>query len=58
VCDTELARDYFRTLQAHVTGFYAFRASAHSPLLGEPAKAQRILHADVLAGTNALTDLQ
>jgi pimeloyl-ACP methyl ester carboxylesterase len=57
-CVTELARDYFRSLEAPVKGFYTFRESAHSPLLEEPAEAQRILHADVLAGTNALADLR
>lgn len=57
-CVTELARDYFRTLEAPLKGFYTFRESAHSPLLEEPAQARRILHADVLTGTNALADLR
>jgi pimeloyl-ACP methyl ester carboxylesterase len=56
-CVVELARDYFKALDAPVKGFYTFPQSAHSPLLEEPAQGQRILHSDVLAGTNALADL-
>ena len=51
-CATELARDYFRRLDAPMKGFYEFGDSAHSPVLEEPALAHRILLGDVLAGTN------
>ena len=57
-CATELARDYFRDLDAPIKGFYEFGDSAHSPVLEEPDLAHRILQGDVLAGTNALADLR
>lgn len=57
-CATELALDYFRTLDAPMKGFYEFGDSAHSPVLEEPETAHRILQRDVLAGTNALADLR
>jgi pimeloyl-ACP methyl ester carboxylesterase len=52
-CNVELARDYLRTLQAPVKGFYEFDDSAHSPVLEQPVQAHRILQDDVLTGTNA-----
>jgi pimeloyl-ACP methyl ester carboxylesterase len=57
-CTTELARDYFRKLDAPMKGFYEFGDSAHSPVLEQPAEAYRILQDDVLAGTNSLADLR
>ena len=57
-CATDLARDYFRELNAPMKGFYEFDDSAHSPVLEEPDTAHRILQRDVLAGTNALADLR
>ena len=57
-CATELARDYFRKLDAPVKGFYEFGNSAHSPVLEEPAEAHRILQGDALAGTNSLSNLR
>jgi pimeloyl-ACP methyl ester carboxylesterase len=51
-----LARDYWERLQAPLKGFYTFDRSAHSPVLEEPEKAQRILREDVLAGANSLAD--
>ena len=57
-CATELARDYFRKLEAPMKGFYEFDNSAHSPSLEEPAEAHRILQEDVLAGTNVLADIR
>jgi pimeloyl-ACP methyl ester carboxylesterase len=56
-CVTALARDYFRSLDAPMKGFYSFGHSAHSPLLEQPALAHRILQADVLMGKNALADI-
>jgi pimeloyl-ACP methyl ester carboxylesterase len=57
-CSTELARDYFRRLDAPLKGFYEFGSSAHSPVLEEPGHAHRILQDDVLAGTATLADLR
>jgi pimeloyl-ACP methyl ester carboxylesterase len=57
-CVTALARDYFRSLDAPMKGFYVFGNSAHSPLLEEPEATHRILQDDVLAGTNALANLR
>jgi pimeloyl-ACP methyl ester carboxylesterase len=57
-CATELARGYFRKLDAPMKGFYEFANSAHSPVLEEPAEAHRILQGDVLAGTNSLANLR
>ena len=52
----QLARDYVEALKAPLKGFYTFERSAHSPILEEPQKAQRIMREDVLAGTNSLAD--
>ncbi|HYA53943.1 MAG TPA: alpha/beta hydrolase, partial [Streptosporangiaceae bacterium] len=53
----QLAKDYFATLKAPLKGFYTFGRSAHSPIMEEPQKAQRIMREDVLAGTNSLADV-
>lgn len=50
------AEAYFEKLKAPIKGFYAFAQSAHSPIFEEPARAQKILREDVLAGTNRLAD--
>jgi pimeloyl-ACP methyl ester carboxylesterase len=52
----ELAKEYFKKLQAPMKGFYTFEQSAHSPLFEEPDKLLRILREDVLAGTTSLAD--
>ncbi len=52
----QLAKDYVGRLKAPLKGFYTFERSAHSPILEEPQKAQRIMHEDVLAGANSLAD--
>jgi pimeloyl-ACP methyl ester carboxylesterase len=51
-----LAKDYAERLNAPLKGFYTFERSAHSPILEEPQKAQRIMHEDVLARANSLAD--
>lgn len=51
-----LAKAYFNAIKAPIKGFYTFENSAHSPLFEEPAKANRILEEDVLAGRNSLSD--
>ena len=55
-CAYPLARDYFEKLEAPVKGFYTFENSAHSPMLEEPEKVQKLLLEDVLTGTNNLAD--
>lgn len=52
----QLAKDYFETLKAPLKGFYTFDRSAHSPIMEEPRKAQRIMREDVLAGADRLAD--
>ena len=51
-----LAKDYFEKLKAPVKGFYTFEQSAHSPILEEPEKAQKILQEDVLVRATRLAD--
>jgi pimeloyl-ACP methyl ester carboxylesterase len=55
-CSYDLARDYFKQLQAPVKGFYTFEHSAHSPLFEEPVRAGRILRDDVLKAAAQLAD--
>jgi pimeloyl-ACP methyl ester carboxylesterase len=51
-----LAKRYCDLLKAPVKEFYTFSKSAYSPMLEEPEKARRIMHDDVLTGTNSLAD--
>lgn len=51
-----LAREYVRSVEAPVKGFYTFEDSAHSPFLEEPEKMIRILRMDVLQGKAELAD--
>lgn len=51
-----LAKAYFEHLEAPLKGFYTFKQSAHTPFFEEPDKMRQILRADVLTGTNGLTD--
>ena len=53
----QLAQDYVEALKAPLKGFYTFERSAHSPMLEEPQKSQRIMREDVLAGTKSLADV-
>ena len=52
----QLAKDYVETLKAPLKGFYTFDRSAHSPVMEEPQKAQKIMREDVLTGANSLAD--
>ena len=52
----QLAKDYVEALKAPLKGFYTFDRSAHSPVMEEPRKTQRIMREDVLAGTSSLAD--
>jgi pimeloyl-ACP methyl ester carboxylesterase len=52
----QLAMDYVEALKAPLKGFYTFDRSAHSPVMEEPRKTQRIMREDVLAGTSSLAD--
>ncbi|MEY4550013.1 MAG: hypothetical protein RL685_6208 [Pseudomonadota bacterium] len=52
-----LSKSYFDSIKAPVKGFYAFEASAHSPMFEEPDEMNRILRADVLtASTHGADD--
>lgn len=53
-CSYELSKKYFNEINAPVKAFYTFDQSAHSPLLEEPEKVNRILINDV---KNLRTDL-
>ena len=55
-CSYDLARQYFRKLDAPLKGFYTFEHSAHSPVLEEAEKARTIFREDVLAGSAAHAD--
>lgn len=57
-CNYSLSKAYFEKIHAPVKGFYTFDQSAHSPAFEEPARVQKILQEDVLAGTNHLADIQ
>ena len=46
-CSYELAKKYFDKINAPIKGFYSFEQSAHSPLLEEPEKMNRILISDI-----------
>jgi pimeloyl-ACP methyl ester carboxylesterase len=51
-----LSKDYLERLRAPLKGFYTFPDSAHSPILEEPRRAEKIFREDVLAGANSLAD--
>jgi pimeloyl-ACP methyl ester carboxylesterase len=55
-CSYSLARSYAAELRAPVKGFYSFHASAHSPIMEEPAKVRQIIRQDVLRGVTTLAD--
>jgi pimeloyl-ACP methyl ester carboxylesterase len=57
-CNTELAREYFRSLDAPLKGFYEFDDSAHSPIFEQPDQIRRVLQIDVLTGNNTLASLR
>jgi pimeloyl-ACP methyl ester carboxylesterase len=57
-CNTQLAREYFRSLDAPVKGFYEFDNSAHSPVFEQPDQVHRVLETDVLTGKNTLASLR
>ncbi len=57
-CSYTEAKSYFEQLKAPIKGFYTFDQSAHSPIMEEPEKAQKIMLEDVLNGTNNLADIK
>lgn len=57
-CSAVLAREYFRSLDAPIKGFYEFNLSAHSPIFEQQAQVHRVLQVDVLSGTNTLANLR
>ncbi len=52
-----LAKDFLRTLQAPIKGFYTFEDSAHSPCFEEPEKMCKIFREDVLQSRCSLADI-
>ena len=56
-CSYELAKKYFNKINAPIKGFYSFDQSAHSPLLEEPEKMNRILINDVKNLRKDLADI-
>ena len=55
-CSYELAKKYFSKINAPIKGFYTFYQSAHSPLLEEPEKMNKILVNDILNLKTELAD--
>ena len=55
-CCCDLAKEYFRKLEAPLKRFYTFENSAHSPVLEEADKDRSILREDVLARSTAIAD--
>ncbi|HBB29286.1 MAG TPA: alpha/beta hydrolase [Clostridiales bacterium] len=51
-----VAKEFARTVNAPVKGFYTFENSAHSPCFEEPEKMCHILRTDVLQGKVDLSD--
>ncbi len=52
----DLAKDYFKKIEAPLKGFYTFEKSAHSPMFEEPERVIKILRTDVLNGSCSLAD--
>ncbi len=55
-CSYELAKEYFKKINAPIKGFYSFDQSAHSPLLEEPEKMNKILVQDIVNSRTELAD--
>ncbi len=55
-CSYELAKKYFNKINAPIKGFYSFDKSAHSPLLEEPEKMNKILVNDIVNLRTQLAD--
>jgi pimeloyl-ACP methyl ester carboxylesterase len=51
-----LTKEYYKTLEAPLKGFYTFEQSSHSPIFEEPEKFTKILLEDVLPGNNNNAD--
>ncbi len=52
----DLSKEYLKTIEAPVKGFYTFNESAHSPMFEEPQKLKEILTNDVLNRSAILAD--
>ncbi|NVO20694.1 MAG: alpha/beta hydrolase [Bacteroidetes bacterium] len=52
----DLSREYHKSLQAPLKGFYSFYESAHSPIFEEPLKLKKIMVEDVLQGKVDMAD--
>jgi pimeloyl-ACP methyl ester carboxylesterase len=51
-----LSKEYLKSLDAPLKGFYSFNSSAHSPMFEEPGRFNHLLKNDVLEGKNSLGD--
>lgn len=52
----DLAKDYYRQINAPLKGFYTFESSAHGPLFEEPERFMEIIKNDVLQRNTLLED--
>ncbi|MCC6638750.1 MAG: alpha/beta hydrolase [Ignavibacteriaceae bacterium] len=51
-----LSKEYLKTLDAPLKGFYTFDSSAHSPMFEEPVRFDYLLKNDVLEGKTELVN--
>lgn len=51
-----LSKEYLKTLDAPMKGFYTFNSSAHSPMFEEPGRYIYLLKNDILEGKTELAD--
>lgn len=52
----DLSKEYLKTIETPVKGFYTFNGSAHSPMFEEPQRLLQILTTDVLNNSTGLAD--
>lgn len=52
----DLSKEFLKTIEAPVKGFYTFNESAHSPMFEEPKRLVQILTTDVLNNSTGLAD--
>ena len=53
----DLSKEYLKTIEAPVKGFYTFNESAHSPMFEEPERLLEIMIKDVLKRSAGLADV-
>lgn len=52
----DLSKQYFKTIEAPLKGFYTFENSAHSPMFEEPGRMAQIIEQDILKSSVSLSD--